>query len=181
MSAPTPQARPRAVKVWDPFVRLFHWSVVVCVLLNQFVLEAGETPHEWSGYIASALVVARILWGFVGTRHARFADFFPTPARIRQHLMAMRQGHAAEHPGHNPLGALMMLALMALVLSLGVTGWLQGTDAFWGEDWLQELHEWLANGLLLAAGLHAAAAVVMGRMERVNLVRAMVTGVKRFE
>jgi len=181
VSAPTPQARPRAVKVWDPFVRLFHWSLVICVLLNQFVLEAGETPHEWSGYIASALVVARILWGFVGTRHARFADFFPTPARIRRHLMAMRQGHTTQHPGHNPLGALMMLALMALVLSLGVTGWLQGTDAFWGEDWLQELHEWLANGLLLAAGLHAAAAVVMGRMERVNLVRAMVTGVKRFE
>jgi cytochrome b len=172
---------PRTVKVWDPFVRLFHWSLVACVLLNQFVLEEGETAHEWAGYIASGLVVARILWGFVGTRHARFSDFFPTPARIRQHLTAMRQGHATAHPGHNPLGALMMLALMALVLALGFTGWLQGTDALWGEDWLQELHEWLANGLLLAAVLHAVAAIVMGRLERVNLVRAMVTGVKRFE
>lgn len=181
MSTTTPLERPCTVKVWDPFVRLFHWSLVACVLLNQFVLEEGEAAHEWAGYIASGLVVARILWGFVGTRHARFSDFFPTPTRIRQHLMAMRQGHAAAHPGHNPLGALMMLALMALVLSLGVTGWLQGTDAFWGEDWLQELHEWLANGLLLAAGLHAVAAIVMGRLERVNLVRAMVTGVKRFE
>ena len=130
---------------------------------------------------ASGLVVARILWGFVGTRHARFADFFPTPTRVRQHLMALRQGQAGEHLGHNPLGALMMLALMALVLALGFTGWLQGTDAFWGEEWLQEVHEWLANGLLLAAGLHAAAAVMMGRVERVNLVRAMVTGVKRFD
>ena len=181
MSASSPLQRPRAVKVWDPFVRLFHWSLVVCVLLNQFVLEAGETPHQWAGYIASGLVVARILWGFVGTRHARFADFFPTPTRVRQHLMALRQGQAGEHLGHNPLGALMMLALMALVLALGFTGWLQGTDAFWGEEWLQEVHEWLANGLLLAAGLHAAAAVMMGRVERVNLVRAMVTGVKRFD
>lgn len=181
MSTPAPLARPRAVKVWDPFVRVFHWSLVSCVLLNQFVLEAGETPHEWSGYIASGLVVARILWGFVGTRHARFADFFPTPARVRQHLQALRQGQAVEHVGHNPLGALMMLALMALVLALGFTGWLQGTDAFWGEAWLQELHEWLADGLLLAAGLHATAAIAMGRLERVNLVRAMVTGVKRFE
>jgi cytochrome b len=181
VSASTPLQRPRTVKVWDPFVRLFHWSLVVCVLLNQFVLEAGETPHRWAGYIASGLVVARILWGFVGTRHARFADFFPTPTRVRQHLMALRQGQAGEHLGHNPLGALMMLALMALVLALGFTGWLQGTDAFWGEEWLQEVHEWLANGLLLAAGLHAAAAVMMGRMERVNLVRAMVTGVKRFD
>ena len=76
-------------------------------------------------------------------------------------------------------GALMMLALMAIVLALGLTGWMQTTDAYFGEEWLQELHEWLANGLLIAAGLHAAAAIVMGRIERVNLVRAMVTGVKQ--
>lgn len=173
-------AQVRAVKVWDPFVRLFHWSLVACVLLNQWVLEAGETPHQWAGYIASALVVARILWGFVGSRHARFSDFFPTPARLRGHLAALRAHRPLEQVGHNPLGALMMLALMALVLALGVTGWLQGTDAFWGEAWLQELHELLANGLLLLAGLHAGAAIVMGRMERVNLVHAMITGVKRF-
>jgi len=80
--------------------------------------------------------------------------------------------------GHNPLGALMMLALMSLILALGFTGWLQGTDAYWGEEWLQELHEVMANALLLAAGLHAAAAIVMGRLERVRLVRAMVTGYK---
>ena len=56
----TPLERPRAVKVWDPFVRVFHWSLVACVLLNQFVLEAGETPHQWAGYIASGLVVQRV-------------------------------------------------------------------------------------------------------------------------
>ena len=72
----------------------------------------------------------------------------------------------------------MMLLLMFLVLSLGFTGWLQGTDRFWGEEWLQELHAWLANGLIAAAGLHAAAAIVMGRKERTNLVKAMVTGTK---
>lgn len=175
-TAPVP-AQP--VKVWDPFVRLFHWSLVGCVLLNQFVLEEGETPHQWAGYIASALVLARVVWGFIGTRHARFADFFPTPARLVRHLKALRQGQHPAYAGHNPLGALMMLALMALVLALGVTGWLQGTDAFFGEEWLQELHEALANGLLIAAGVHAAAAIVMGRIERVNLVKAMVTGIKR--
>jgi cytochrome b len=72
----------------------------------------------------------------------------------------------------------MMLLLMTLVLALGVTGWLQGTDAFFGEEWLQELHEGLAHGLLISAGLHAAAALVMGRLERTRLVKAMVTGVK---
>ena len=77
------------------------------------------------------------------------------------------------------LEALMMLALMATVLALGVTGWMQTTDTFFGEEWLMELHEVLAHGLLIAAGLHAAAAIVMGRVERVRLVRAMVTGTKQ--
>lgn len=165
-------------RVWDPFVRLFHWSLVTCVALNQFVLESGEMPHEWAGYVAAALVLARVLWGFVGSRYARFADFFPTPGRLAGHVAALRDGRHPRYPGHNPLGALMMLALMAIVLALGVTGWMQTTDAWFGEEWLMELHEWLADGLLILAGLHAAAALVMGRLERVNLVRAMVTGVK---
>lgn len=164
--------------VWDRFVRVFHWSLVSCVLLNYFVLEEGETPHEWAGYLAAALVVARIVWGFVGSRYARFAEFFPTPQRVREHLLGVRRGHVPFHWGHNPLGALMMLLLMSLVLSLGLTGWLQGTDAFWGEEWLQELHEALAHALVIGAGLHAAAALLMGRLERTRLIKAMVTGVK---
>ena len=128
---------------------------------------------------SSALVLARVLWGFVGSRHARFADFFPTPGRLYRHFKALSQGQHPQYAGHNPLGALMMLALMAFVLGLGLTGWMQTTDAYFGEEWLMELHEWLANGLLIAAGLHGVAAIVMGRLERVNLVKAMVTGVKQ--
>ena len=177
----TPAALPSQapVLVWDRFVRLFHWSLVTCVMLNEFVLEAGETAHEWVGYAASAWVAARIVWGFIGSRHARFSDFFPTPTRLVRHLRALLQGQHPEYAGHNPLGALMMLALMALVLALGVTGWMQGTDAWFGEEWLMELHEDLADALLMAAGLHAAAAIVMGRIERVRLVRAMITGKKQ--
>ncbi len=175
---PSFSAGASSVPVWDRFVRVFHWGLVGCVLLNFFVLEEGEAPHEWVGYLASGLVAARIVWGFVGSRHARFADFFPTPARVGTHLRALRAGQLPHHDGHNPLGALMMLLLMFLVLALGFTGWLQGTDRFWGEEWLQELHAWLANGLIAAAGLHAAAAIVMGRKERTNLVKAMVTGTK---
>lgn len=165
--------------MWDPFVRLFHWSLVTCVVLNQWILEEGEQPHEWVGYVASGLVVARIVWGFVGTHHARFASFFPTPRRLRAHLGALLRGCWPAHEGHNPLGALMMLTLMAAVLALGLTGWMQTTDRWFGEEWLMELHEALAEGLLLAAGLHAGAALLMGRLERVQLVRAMITGYKR--
>ncbi|HSX95551.1 MAG TPA: cytochrome b/b6 domain-containing protein, partial [Hydrogenophaga sp.] len=83
---------PRAERVWDPFLRLFHWSLVGLVVLNLWVLEEGETPHEWAGYAAAVLVLLRVAWGFVGTRHARFADFWPTPARLRAHLLAWRRG-----------------------------------------------------------------------------------------
>ena len=165
------------VRVWDLFVRIFHWSLVACVFLN-FLVEEGETLHKGIGYAASALVAARIVWGFVGSRHARFADFFPTPARLRQHLSALLAGQPEHHVGHNPLGALMMLALLALVLALGLTGHLQTTDMFWGDEWLEELHEGLANALLGLAGLHAAAAIVVGRLERTNLIGAMITGIK---
>ena len=166
------------VKVWDRFVRAFHWTLVTCILLNYFVLEAGETPHRWLGYLACALVCARFVWGFVGPRYARFSNFFPTPERIQRHVRNVRSGTHDDYAGHNPVGALMIFALMGLVIALGVTGYLQGTDAYWGEDWVQDLHEALASTLIGFAGLHAAAAIVMGRLERTNLVRAMVTGVK---
>ncbi|PKO33975.1 MAG: cytochrome B [Betaproteobacteria bacterium HGW-Betaproteobacteria-7] len=166
------------VRVWDPFIRIFHWSLVSCVLLNYFVIDDGESLHQWIGYTASALVVARIFWGFVGSKHARFADFFPTPARLKQHLQRVISGQPDTHPGHNPVGALMMLALIALVLALGVSGYMQSLDAFWGEEWLQEVHELLGTTLISLAGLHAAAAIIMSRVERTNLIGAMFSGVK---
>lgn len=166
-------------RVWDRFVRFFHWSLVTCVLANYFLVDDGEMLHHWIGYFASVLIVARIVWGFVGSEYARFTSFFPTPARLRAHLAAIRSGQPGFHPGHNPLGAVMMLALMVLVLALGLSGFLQTTDAFWGEEWLQEVHEMLASALIALATLHAAAAIIMGRLEGVSLVGAMITGVKR--
>jgi cytochrome b len=168
----------QALKVWDAPVRIFHWSLVACVLLDFFVLDDGDAIHRWIGYAAAGLVAWRVLWGFIGSEHARFVDFLPTPARLREHLRALRHGRAAPSVGHNPIGALMMLALMACVALLGASGWLMTTDAFWGEDWLENVHEAIAQTLILLAGVHAAAAVVMGRIERTRLVKAMVTGVK---
>ena len=181
-AAGPPPAMPRpiveALPVWDRFVRIFHWSLVVCVLLNFSVLGDGDAPHQVLGYLATGLVVARIAWGFIGTAPARFTSFWPTPGRLARHLRALLRREPERHDGHNPLGALMMLTLMALVLALGVTGYAQTTDAYWGEAWLQTLHETLADGLIALAGLHAAAALIMGRLERTRLVRAMFTGIK---
>lgn len=166
------------VHVWDRFVRVFHWSLVICMFTNFFVNDEGDTLHQWTGYLATLLVLSRIVWGFIGSRHARFADFFPTVGRIRSHLRCLLSGTPDFHAGHNPLGALMILALIALVLSLSATGYLQTTDRFWGEEWLQELHEQLAGALIGFAGLHALAAIVMSHFERTNLIKAMFTGVK---
>ncbi|MGL6070021.1 cytochrome b/b6 domain-containing protein [Craterilacuibacter sp.] len=167
-------------RVWDPFVRLFHWTLVACIVLNLFVLEEGDAPHRWSGYVAASLIVLRMVWGFVGSRHARFADFWPTRQRLQDHWQRVKTGEPDPHPGHNPAGALMMLALMAWVLALGLSGYMMGTDAFWGEEWLENLHEFLADGLMALAGMHVLAAIVMSHVEGVNLPRAMITGVKHF-
>lgn len=164
--------------VWDPLVRVFHWSLVTCVLLDLFVVDDGEVLHQWLGYAAAALVSMRVVWGFVGPRHARFADFLPTPGRVMRHLRALWRGMPEHHWGHNPLGGLMVLALMGMVLALGVTGWMQTLDAFWGVAWLQDLHEGLGEWLMPMVGVHVLAAIVMGRIERTRLVKAMVTGVK---
>lgn len=171
----------QAVRVWDPVVRIFHWSLVACVLGNQFITEEGETAHQWLGYAACALVVFRLVWGFVGTRHARFSDFWPTPARVWAQIRSWLQGEPLHYEGHSPVGALMMLALMAVVLLLGVSGWLQGLDAFWGAEGPEEVHEILADLLLILAGAHALAAIVLSWIERTNLIKAMVTGVKQRE
>lgn len=170
----------KSIYVWDRFVRIFHWSLVSCVLLDYFVIDDGETIHQWLGYAACILVLARIVWGFIGSKYARFSDFLPTPTRIMKHLRQMINGAQDEHIGHNPLGAIMMLALIALVLSLGVTGFMQGLDAYWGVEWLMDLHNTLANILIAFAVVHALAAIVMSRIEHTNLIKAMITGIKVF-
>ena len=167
-----------AQPVWDRFVRVFHWSLVSSVTFNYFVMNDGKTTHQIVGYMAVTLVVSRIIWGFIGSRHARFADFLPTPSRLAQHIRQVTSGNHVAIQGHNPVGALMMLALMSTVLALGTTGWMQTLDAYWGEEWLQNLHRDIGNVLMGLATLHALAAIVMGRMERTRLIKAMFTGVK---
>lgn len=174
-----PPAAGADVRVWDPVVRLFHWTVVAGCVLNLFILEDGERPHEIVGYVIAGALAVRLVWGFIGTRHARFADFVPTPARLAAYVRALLRGREPRMLGHNPAGAVMMLALMALLAGTCLTGWMTTLDAFWGEDWLEALHETLANAILVLALLHAAAALFESWRHRENLVWSMVTGWKR--
>ena len=168
------------VKVWDIVVRVFHWGLALGVLLNLFVFEEGETFHQYSGYMVCGLVVARILWGFVGTHYARFSQFFPTVEKVRQQMRSMVRGEDSTHVGHSPMGAVVMIAMGLAVLGLAFTGFLMDTDQFFGSELLEEVHELIANFLMSLVFVHVLAAVVLSKIERVNLVSAMVTGVKRF-
>lgn len=169
--------------VWDLFIRAFHWSLAAAVLLN-FITKEGEQLHQWVGYFACLLIGLRIVWGFIGSKHARFSDFFPTPSRVRHHMSEIAALKTPTTTGHNPLGAIAMLTMMTLVVTLGITGYLQVQEfslPYFGEEGLEELHEMLANTLLLLAGIHAASAVVLGRLQNTNLIKAMITGYKDHE
>lgn len=175
----TPPSPPARVKVWDPVVRLFHWTVALGCIANLTVLREVKSVHRGVGYVILAAVVLRIVWGFIGTPHARFSDFAPGPRRLIGYLKALVRGREPRYVGHNPAGAVMMLALIGLVSFCGVTGWMMGLDAFWGEAWLETLHETAANVILVMAILHVLAALVESWRHRENLVLAMVTGFKR--
>ncbi|MBS9476923.1 cytochrome b/b6 domain-containing protein [Ancylobacter radicis] len=177
---PSQEAGPSPeVMVWDPVVRIFHWTVVAGCLLNLFVVEDSEALHEIIGYMVAAALVVRVIWGFIGTHYARFAEFVPGPRRLTWYLSALAKGREPRMLGHNPAGAAMMLALMALLAATCVSGWMMGLDTFWGEEWLEETHEWLANSIMVLALLHAGAALIESRRHRENLVLSMITGRKR--
>lgn len=166
------------VKVWDPLVRLFHWSLAACVL-GAFLVEEGDRAHQLLGYTALGLVAFRLLWGVVGSRHARFTDWVRGPRAVAAYLRERRAGTSRRRLGHNPAAAVMILLLLAGVSAVGMTGWMQTWDAFWGVEWLEELHEALAYGLLAFIGVHVLAALVESVHYRENLIAAMFHGRKR--
>jgi cytochrome b len=167
------------VKVWDPLVRIFHWSLVASFAVAWATGDEWERLHIWAGYAAAALIAFRLLWGVAGPRYARFGQFVKSPGAALRYLRAMMSGHERRYLGHNPAGGLMIVALIAALAGVSLTGWMYTTDAFWGVEWVEETHEALANLLLILVGLHVAGVVVAGLRHHENLVRAMVTGRKR--
>lgn len=169
----------RTTRVWDLVVRIFHWTVVAGFLANMTITEDGGDAHEVIGYIVLAAIAVRLVWGFIGTRHARYSDFVPGPARLARYLGQLMRGSEPRYIGHNPAAAVMMAALLALMIFVGVSGWMMTIDAWWGEEWLEEVHEAAANAMLVLAGLHVLAAVIASFRHRENLILAMITGRKR--
>jgi cytochrome b len=128
----------RQVRVWDILVRVTHWAVAAGITANLLFTEEGSELHQYVGYTVVGLVIVRLLWGLVGTRYARFSDFFPTSSRIKRHLSDLSARRMDEqHLGHNPLAAIMMLLLWAVIIGLGVSGYLMEARIFGSKDILE--------------------------------------------
>ena len=160
-------------------MRLLHWLLVLSVAAAWLTTMGALRWHEPAGYVAAGVVLARLAWGWAGRGHARFADFVRGPRATLHYLRSVLARREPRYVGHNPLGGWMVVALLACVAALGLSGWLYtGTDLFWGEAWLEQLHAALGWLLLALIALHLSGVALASLRHRENLVRAMVDGTK---
>ncbi len=187
------QTDTKTIPVWDIFIRVFHWTLVLGVstaAVSGFLLRpTWISLHVWAGTSAAVLLLARLLWGIWGSKNARFAGFIKGPREVIKHLKELRAGTAARHLGHNPLGALMIVALLGTVFLLLLTGatalggvFKTGPLGFlFSYDLgttILRVHYVLAIILVLLVTLHILGAVFEGMRTKENLVKAMITGKK---
>ena len=109
-------------RVWDPLVRLFHWSLVVLFTIAWFTGDEDNLLHIWSSYAIIGLLVFRVVWGLVGTRHARFRDFLYSPQRTWRYLRSLVARQPEHYTGHNPAGGWMIIALLVSLALTSVSG-----------------------------------------------------------
>jgi cytochrome b len=172
------QAGARKTLIWDAPVRVFHWLMVLSFAGAYITAESEHWRllHVTLGYTMAGLVGFRILWGLVGTRHARFGNFVRGPAAVKRYLLALLHGQPEHHVGHNPAGALAIVAMLGLTLAIAASGWALYNEI--GGDWLEELHEFAANLMLALVGVHIVGVLLASWMHRENLTGAMIDGRK---
>ena len=181
------------VRVWDPVVRLFHWGLAGAVLIAFVTEDEWLELHTWAGYAVLGLIATRLLWGFIGSRYARWAECVRGPRATLAYLWEILRGHPARYLGHNPAGAIMALALIAGFGVTAITGlmvlgasefagplapYLQEVSAATAHD-LKEAHEFIAWATLALVPLHLLGVVLASRQHHENLVRSMIDGYKR--
>lgn len=173
-----PDSIARRILVWDAPTRLFHWLLALSFLGAYLTAESEQwrLVHITLGYTMAALVGFRLVWGMVGTRYARFSNFIRSPAATLRYLTSIMRGQPEHHIGHNPAGALAIIALLLMACGLAGTGWATYNDV--GGDWLGELHEGIANAMLALVGIHVLAVFASSWLHRENLVGAMISGRK---
>ena len=193
------------VKVWDLFVRIFHWTVVLSFFIAYVTEDEVMWLHELAGYLILALVIARIVWGIIGTRYARFSNFIYKPSAVKQYFNDSLRFKSERYLGHNPLGGVMVMLLLVMLILTSWSGIEAEGDGFTGttavsvqlikpviadddeheenenggnEAW-EDIHEFFANATLFLIFLHVAGVIFSSIAHGENLVRSMVTGYKR--
>ena len=167
------------ILVWDLPLRVFHW-VLAASFAGAFLTAESERVrdlHLLCGYTFVGAIAFRLLWGFVGTRHARFSALCFGPGASRRYLLSLLRGRPDRHLGHNPPGAVMIPLLLGLGLAIAASGWAVYADA--GGEWLAEAHEIAATVMLVAVAGHVLGVMAVSVLQRENLVLPLVTGRKR--
>jgi len=180
------------IKVWDPVVRLFHWALVISFSIAYATEEDWLTLHAWAGYTVLGLLLIRIIWGFIGSQHARFRDFIYRPKTVIQFLKDTTVFKAKRYLGHNPAGGAMVILLMVSLLFTLFTGLVVygaeeqsgplanlfiSTASAWG-DAAEDAHEFFANFTLLLVLFHVLGVIVESFIHKENLVSSMINGFK---
>ncbi len=183
----------KEIRVWDPVVRGFHWTLVAAYFVAYLSEDDWLQIHVLAGYLIAGLLVLRVVWGLVGSRHARFSDFVFRPAVVLGYLQDLLAQRARRYLGHNPAGgAMVVLMLVTLVLTAGsglalygltehagpLAGWMAAVPQHY-EHTLEEVHEALANFSLFLVFVHIMGVLVESVLHHENLVRAMINGRKR--
>ncbi len=181
------------IRVWDPLVRIFHWTLAAGFATAFIVEDDILTVHIWAGYLVLSLIAMRLVWGLIGTRHARFSDFVREPGQVVAYLKAALTLRAPRYLGHNPAGGAMVVALLLSVTATGISGMaLYGAQEFAGplaglSAWvsdatahqLEDVHAFFANATLALVIAHLVGVVFSSLSHRENLIGAMITGNKR--
>src|SRR5512133_1582353 len=177
-ASPSVQAPARQVLVWDLPVRVFHWLMVASFAGAWLTAESESwrQVHVTLGYTMAGLIAFRVIWGLVGSKPARFASFVRAPSAAARYVGALLRGRAEHHTGHNPAGALAIVALLLLAIGVTASGWANFNDL--GGHSMEEIHEAAANIMIALVGVHLLGVVVGSWARRENLVRGMVTGRK---
>ncbi|MBR0773692.1 cytochrome b/b6 domain-containing protein [Bradyrhizobium diazoefficiens] len=177
--APANRTPSRTVEVWDIPLRLWHWALAICVLAAWFTPTVYDRTHRIVGYAVLALLAFRLVWGVLGSRYSRFRMVGVRLRAAPRYLLNLRRGITGRYIGLNPAGTLMLVALLVALAVSTITGAMSVTVTFFGVWWVEDTHAWSSDAVIVLVVLHVAGVVLMGILQRENLIRAMFTGRKR--
>ena len=180
MTEAAPGARgATSVQVWDLPLRLWHWALAILVLVAWVTPNAYDRLHRLAGYAVIGLLAFRLVWGFVCTRYARFGKLGVRLRAAPRYIWNLRRGITGRYIGLNPAGTVMLVALLLMLAVSAITGAMEVTVTFFGVWWVEDTHAYASDAVIILVCLHVLGVIVVGLLQRQNLVRAMFTGRKR--